>query len=130
MEGLVSEYRTELREYPLVRDLLGAVFDQDWREHCNGVENVCEDLLDDEPHHLRSARVEPIEAFLATRSETEADEVIRASETGVGPRAHAGMSGRGGCWLCRIVCVSRQRNDDFARKVAVRARSERPPDPG
>ncbi|MCS6557147.1 contact-dependent growth inhibition system immunity protein [Curtobacterium flaccumfaciens] len=85
IEGQESEYRTELQEYPLLRDLLAAVLDQDWREDCNGVENVCEDLLNDEPHRLRSACAEQIEALLATHSEADVDEVIRASQTGIGP---------------------------------------------
>ena len=88
------DYRAGLRKYPLVRNLLGAVFNQDWREDYDAVEDVYEDLLDDESSHVRLDRAEQIEAFVAARSEDEIDGVIRASQAGISPRVDLGMSGR------------------------------------
>jgi hypothetical protein len=91
---MILDHRAELREYPLVRNLLGAVFNQDWREDYDCVEEVYEDLLDGEPQLARLARAEQIEAFVAQRSDNEVDDVIRASQTGIRPRSDLGVSGR------------------------------------
>ncbi|MDM7887330.1 contact-dependent growth inhibition system immunity protein [Curtobacterium sp. RHCJP20] len=93
--------QTELREYPLVRNLLGAIFNQDWREEHDCVEEVYEDLLDGEPRHARLARAAQIEAFVANRSEDEVDDVFRASGTGRRPRSDLGVSSRE--WLLAVV---------------------------
>ncbi|OII04053.1 contact-dependent growth inhibition system immunity protein [Curtobacterium sp. MCBA15_008] len=88
------DYRAELSKHPLVRNLLSAVFNQDWREDYDAVEEVYEDLLDDEPSHIRLDRAEQIEAFVAARSEDGIDEVIRARQAGISQRVDPGMSGR------------------------------------
>ena len=95
------DYRAELRKHPLVRNLLSAVFNQDWRQDYDAVEDVYEDLLDDEPSHVRLDRAEQIEAFVAARSEDEIDGVIRASQAGVSLRVDLGMSGRE--WLLAVL---------------------------
>lgn len=99
-EWMTLDYQAELREYPLVRNLLSAVFNQDWREDYDRVEEVYEDILDDEPLVARLARAEQIEAFVATRSEDEVDDVIRASQTGIRPHSDLGVSGRE--WLLTV----------------------------
>jgi hypothetical protein len=98
-EGWRMDYQIELREYPLVRNLLAAVFNQDWREDHDDVEDVYA-ALDTEPEATRAARAEPIQSFIATRSEHEVDDVITATQSGINPRSDAGLSGRD--WLATV----------------------------
>lgn len=94
------DYRVELHEYPVVRNLLGAVFNQDWREDYDSVEEVYADLREDESRDALAARAEQIEAFVSSRSEAEIDDVIRASHSGIQPHSDLGMSGR--AWLLSV----------------------------
>lgn len=93
--------RPATSKYTLGRNLLGAIFNQDWREDHDCVEEVYEDLLDGEPRHARLARAEQIEVFVADRSEDEVDDVFRASGKGLRPRSDLGVSSRE--WLLAVV---------------------------
>lgn len=97
---MTVDHRAELKRYPLVRNLLGAVFNQDWREDYDGVEEVYDDVFDDETQQQRLERAEQIDAFLATHSEDEVDAIIHASATGIRPRFDLGVSGRD--WLLSV----------------------------
>lgn len=93
--------RPATSKYTLGRNLLGAIFNQDWREDHDCVEEVYEDLLDGEPRHARLARAEQIEVFVPDRSEDEVDDVFRASGKGLRPRSDLGVSSRE--WLLAVV---------------------------